>query len=389
VLYEDPNRLGGAVLTSSGCIALLFTVGLVVFHHRALMQAHLLVLADKERYDCVWTTTFANCTESIAITNLVQLVRELSVQLTTRPVQLNRARGAFAVSFAAFMQGGSGTGLRRKSVAGRLSRVISRASSVASESDNHSTSASASLPAWAGLLDCGVEGILNNLHPVDSLDQLYCQAIALSPILIAKVQGWANASGGCFCSANEELEEVEQKEGAKEMQGCVSNAVGCDNVQCEAVGALPEGFVKWADIQEDELLEGGRVRWANVKSVERSIEKSTRSYGKDVSHLVDICRQSIYFSSVAGVAACLASISNDPDVRLARIKNRFDPDLDSAESAGYRNLAINLRLDTAETRALGVEIHVCEVQILLLHMAAIKNNEGHKKYILFRNLRGE
>ncbi len=65
-------------------------------------------------------------------------------------------------------------------------------------------------------------------------------------------------------------------------------------------------------------------------------------------------------------------MSNDPDVLLARIKNRFDPELDSAESAGYRNLAVNLRLDTAETRALGVEIHVCEVQLLLLQMAAIK-----------------
>ena len=100
---------------------------------------------------------------------------------------------------------------------------------------------------------------------------------------------------------------------------------------------------------------------------------------QDVSHLLDICRQSIYFSTVAGIAACLESISNDPDVRLARIKNRFDPDFDSAESAGYRNLAVNLRLDTAETRALGVEIHVCEVQLLLLHMAAIKVSLGSQR----------
>ena len=65
-------------------------------------------------------------------------------------------------------------------------------------------------------------------------------------------------------------------------------------------------------------------------------------------------------------------MSRDPDVVLIRIKNRFNPNLDSAASAGYRNLAVNLRLVTAETKSLGIETHVCEVQLLLLHMAAIK-----------------
>jgi hypothetical protein len=64
----------------------------------------------------------------------------------------------------------------------------------------------ASLPkqcalASKGLLDCGVDGSIDPQCPVDSLDQLYCQAVALSPILIAKVQTWASASCGCFYSA--------------------------------------------------------------------------------------------------------------------------------------------------------------------------------------------
>jgi hypothetical protein len=62
----------------------------------------------------------------------------------------------------------------------------------------------------------------------------------------------------------------------------------------------------------------------------------------------------------------------DSDVVIARIKNRFDPNIDSAPSAGYRNLAVNLRLVTTETKSLGIETHVCEVQLILLRMAIIK-----------------
>lgn len=91
-----------------------------------------------------------------------------------------------------------------------------------------------------------------------------------------------------------------------------------------------------------------------------------------MSKLLDICRQSIFFRSVADLAACLRAISSDPDVVLARIKNRYDPESDASSSAGYRNLAVNLRLDNPETRVLGVETHICEVQLLHLRMAVIK-----------------
>jgi hypothetical protein len=90
------------------------------------------------------------------------------------------------------------------------------------------------------------------------------------------------------------------------------------------------------------------------------------------SHLLDICRQSIYFKSIKDVTACLEAMSSDPDVVICRIKNRFDQEVQSEASAGYRNLAVNLRLDTTETRAVAVETHVCEVQLLLLRIAAIK-----------------
>jgi hypothetical protein len=93
---------------------------------------------------------------------------------------------------------------------------------------------------------------------------------------------------------------------------------------------------------------------------------------QDVSRLVDICRHSIYFDTIEGVSQCLSKIHSDKDVTILRIKNRFDPSFDAGKSAGYRNLALNLRVVTKETMALGTETHTCEVQLLLLQMATIK-----------------
>jgi hypothetical protein len=95
---------------------------------------------------------------------------------------------------------------------------------------------------------------------------------------------------------------------------------------------------------------------------------------QDVSRLLDLCRQSIYFDSVAAIADCLATVAADPEVALARVKNRFVAGTGDVakESAGFRNLAVNLRLSTEESRAAGAATHVCEVQLLLIRMAAIK-----------------
>ena len=88
--------------------------------------------------------------------------------------------------------------------------------------------------------------------------------------------------------------------------------------------------------------------------------------------LVDLCRQSIVFEQLSGVASCLRAIGDDPDVELLRIKNRLDPGYDSKSSAGYRDVGMNLRLLGTQARELGVEAHVCEVQLLLRPYAQLK-----------------
>jgi hypothetical protein len=93
---------------------------------------------------------------------------------------------------------------------------------------------------------------------------------------------------------------------------------------------------------------------------------------QDVSRLLDVCRQSIVFESVADLATCLRAIRADREACLLRVKNRLDPGYASGASAGYRDVGLNLRLDTLWTRDMGVDGHVCEVQLLLLPFAQIK-----------------
>jgi hypothetical protein len=88
--------------------------------------------------------------------------------------------------------------------------------------------------------------------------------------------------------------------------------------------------------------------------------------------LLDLCRQSIVFDDLAGVAACLRAIATDPEARLVRVGNKLDPGFDSRASAGYRDLSLNLRVVTAATERLGVDTHVCEVQLILREIAELK-----------------
>ena len=101
---------------------------------------------------------------------------------------------------------------------------------------------------------------------------------------------------------------------------------------------------------------------------------------QDVSKLLDACRQSIIFEGLPDLLQCLKRIGQDPEVKIVRIKNRMDACYDSTISAGYRDIVVNIRVDNPQTRDLGVETHVCEVQLLLKSFAILK--------VRFVNLKG-
>jgi hypothetical protein len=61
----------------------------------------------------------------------------------------------------------------------------------------------------------------------------------------------------------------------------------------------------------------------------------------------------------------------------------------SAGTTGYRDVAINLQVVAGRAAELGLEGHVAEVQLLLRDFAEVKKEDGHARYIQWRNMRGE
>ncbi len=83
-----------------------------------------------------------------------------------------------------------------------------------------------------------------------------------------------------------------------------------------------------------------------------------------------------------------------------RIKNRMRPPSAASLAAaggkafgptdtGYRDVAVNLRVRTERARELSLSWHVAEVQLLLMSFMRIKSDQGHARYVQWRNMRGE
>ena len=209
-----------------------------------------------------------------------------------------------------------------------------------------------------------VPDLVDTRSPIDSLDQLFAGAKCVSPIFFDKVTEWAAASNGSFARP----------------------------ARCNSAGGTEQRGVEDYFVRLAPGVAAGPAEWAafaKVKSVDRAVEKVVRTYCNDVSRLVDVCRQAIVFDDLAGLAACLDWIAADQEVRVCRVKNRMSPAYDPALSMGYRDVALNLRLSTPETRRLGCELHVCELQLLLRPFAVLRTEEGHRRYVRFRNIRGE
>ena len=100
-------------------------------------------------------------------------------------------------------------------------------------------------------------------------------------------------------------------------------------------------------------------------------------------------RQQLIFDSVADLSVCLDMIAKDADVRIVRIKNRLSTTYDPAHTAGYRDVSLNIRIVTEEAQSLGLSGHVCELQLILKEFFLLRSDDGHGRFVSFRNLRAE
>lgn len=122
-----------------------------------------------------------------------------------------------------------------------------------------------------------------------------------------------------------------------------------------------------------------RFQRAPVKTPKRAIEKRWRSYNGRPENLVDIVRTSIVCGEVAEIHAVMQAIVADDTVEIVRIKNRFAPHHDARLTAGYRDLALNLKLTPRPAHPAHAEA-IFEVQIQIQDIYNIKSVEGHVRF---------
>jgi hypothetical protein len=235
------------------------------------------------------------------------------------------------------------------------------------------------------------ERISSEIVPIRSIDQLYLQAITLAPFLSRLTQKWALGCGGI----------VHVK---------YNNTSGPVTPVTPPNATLPVGDIsfsssapsctylkRWDELQNE--IEMGtfadEIVFATVKKIPRTLEKIQRCYKGDASLLTDLCRASIAFESPKDLADCLEVMTKDPYIIVDRIKNRLDESYDLTKSQGYRDVLLNFRIvrspvvcqSDASWIKLGLSKHVCEVQLVPLEYFRGKTDFGHRRYILYRNMK--
>lgn len=126
-----------------------------------------------------------------------------------------------------------------------------------------------------------------------------------------------------------------------------------------------------------------------VKRRSRAIEKLYRSYEREPNRLTDLVRSGITFPDLASLSKCLANILADERVVVLQVKNRFDKEYNSADSAGYRNVSLSMVLVDEFTMCNNLDIHICELQLGVEDFDSKKTDQGHKNYVEYRNARAE
>lgn len=79
----------------------------------------------------------------------------------------------------------------------------------------------------------------------------------------------------------------------------------------------------------------------------------------------------------------------DPEILIARMKNRFDPSYSPMKTGGYRDICLNIRISNDYTRRNLVDSHLCELQLVLKSFMDLRTDKGHKNYRVFRDQRCE
>jgi len=305
---------------------LIFTF-LILFAFRRwdLRRSRKMVLPDQQRYDELWLQCCQDEDSRMGIEHLKNVVRMIGLDERNYCRQKNRA------------------------CADQLPRALrlQYENAMKEEQTTHRLN-----PIFLEIRKLPVQGQPSRQSVLASFDQLYAQAALAGLLLRQRLRVWAKATDGMF----------------------------------EARRAV--GFARYADLLDQETGEDD-VKWPAMKRQERAFEKMLRVYGGDASHLLDIARSCLVFDTMTSLTNCLGMIITDEYVRVERIKNRMDMSYDSNATGGYRDVCINLKMQNSQAIAVGADLHICEVQLILREFAELRTSEGHRRYVQARNVRGD
>jgi hypothetical protein len=194
--------------------------------------------------------------------------------------------------------------------------------------------------------------VLDTMHPIESIDQLWTQAMLLRGSLLTKVLSFAQQFNGLF-QVRDEVGVFERSEKLWEFSGEVES----------------------------------RLQMGGIKSVERGTLKVDSIYEGDVSRVLDVCREMIVFEGIKDLADCLHALSKDPELSVVRIKSSMTKaGLNPVVPMGLHFISVNLRIHNAQTKRLAVSGHVCEMLLMLRSSAELLTPELKKKYAQHRNI---
>jgi len=310
----------------TGLVFMGLFCSLVFFRRRDLWRSRNLVRKDKERYDELWEKLTQDEDSRFCIEHLEKVVRMIGLDDQNYCMHNNRAN----------VDTRSPPGTRKK----RISIQI------APDDVRH-------YPLFKEMGVHPIPGRADRHSLVNSFDQLYAQAAVANLLLIERCKVWALRTEGY----------VPTFDGQK------------------------KGFAKLKDVENDPVL-SSQILWSSLKKHGRAFEKLLRVYGNEPARLLDVTRNLLVFDTMTDLTNCLGNIVTDESVRVERLKNRMRMTYDSSETGGYRDVCINLRFMSKAAFALGAELHICEVQLLLRDFADLRSAEGHTRYVQARNTRG-
>ena len=122
------------------------------------------------------------------------------------------------------------------------------------------------------------------------------------------------------------------------------------------------------------------------KNPDRALQKIARAYQMEFQKLLDVARSTVLFDSVEDLVRCLELIEGE--ATILRIKNRLDPSYDAGPGGGYRDVSMNLEWPRGPGDTRGG--HVVELQLNVHSIFELKKGGGgHKRYVAFRDMRGD